>query len=235
MISNNFKCTIYLIVASICTFGHGEELPDLVGRLQKLEANSPICAVVRVEECKPAAENKESPQQLEKVDLIITSDANVLTLSVKEDISNVRFFREFSLLRASELVHYGPSLARELAGLELIEKLFDLYEGTSCTLWRLHSKEKKSQFGISATRRSDVELWIDNEGYPVAASFKMREESKILLFKMSRESTCQQRYKRLRHRHILTFDKQDETVEQGKEKGGKRIVTTTVEVKRCAS
>ena len=232
MIRNHFRSTICLVIGLLCVSSYGEELSDLITRLQKIEANSPLRAVVHVEEYTPETERKEGSLKLEKADLIITSDANALTLCIKGDISNARVFEEFSLLRASELVHYGPSLARELAGLKLVGKSPDSHEGIPCTRWHLRSEEKQSQLGMSATLRRDVELWIDTEGYPIAASFKKQGEGKVLLFRQSRESTREQRYERGGGRLILVFDKQDDTIRQSESKGGKRIVTTTLEVKK---
>jgi hypothetical protein len=232
MISNGFRNIIYFITGLVCTSSFGEELPDLINRLQKLEVNNPLQAVVHVEVRTPGTKDKEGAQQLENVDLTITSDVNILTLSVKGDIPHTKIFGEFSLLRANELVHYGPSLVRELDGLKPVKKLPDSHKGLSCTLWRLKSEEKRSQFGMSASVQRNVELWIDAEGYPVAGSFKKQGESKVLLFRQSRESTREQRYQRLGGRLILVFDKQDDVVRQSNSKGGKRIITTTVEVNK---
>ena len=223
---------ICLVVGLICSSVSGEELTDLITRLQKIEANSPLRAVVHVEAYTPETEHKEGSRKLEKADLIIMSDPNTLTLCVKGDISNARVFGEFSLLRASELVHCGPSLARELAGLKLVKKFPDSQKGIPCTRWHLRSEEKQSQLGMSATLQRDVELWIDAEGYPIAASFKKQGEGKVLLFRQSRESTREQRYERCGGRLILVFDKQDDTIRQSESKGGKRIITTTVEVNK---
>ena len=128
-------------------------------------------------------------------------------------------------------MYYGPSLARELAGLKLVERLPDSYEGLSCTRWRLESEEKQSKLGMSSTNRRDVQLWIDADGYPLAAVFKTQIKASFLLFKISSESARQQRYKRLGGRLILVLDKNEIDV---KTKAGdeKRTVTTTVEVKK---
>ena len=189
-------------------------------RLQELRLNANLDSSV-IRAC----------QKGDKADLEITAKADVLALTATGKISNSTVLRDFSLLRASELVNYGPALARELAGMKLVERLPDSYQGVACTKWHLKSQEKKSKLGISATRRRDVELWIDPNGYPMAALFKMRGQIRILLMKLTNESTRQQRYKRLGGRLILVLDKEEETARQGKSKGGKRIVTTTVEVK----
>lgn len=230
MIPNYFKNMICIVVGLVCAASYGKELPDLVDRLQKLDGKDPIRGVVHIEDHTSGKKGKES-RQPEKADLIITADANALTLKVTGDISNNRIFREFSLLRAGELMYYGPSLARELAGLKLVEKLPDSYEGLPCTQWRLESEEKQSKLGMSSTRRRDVELWIDADGYPVAALFKTQIKASVLLFKVSSESTRQQRYKRLGGRLILALDK-NETDVKAKAGDEKRTVTTTVEVKK---
>ena len=231
MVSRCFRNMVYLVVGLVCAAGYGEELPDLMARLKKLEGNGPFHGVVHIED-RTSETKDQAPQECDKADLEISAKADVLTLTVSGKISNSSVFRGFSLLRASELVNYGPALARELAGMKLVERLPDSREGVACTKWRLKSNEKNSKFGISATRRQDVELWIDPNGYPVAASFKMRGESRILLMKVKYESTRQQRYKRLGGRLILVLDKKNEGARQGKSKGGKQIITTTVEVKK---
>ncbi|MGD8501799.1 MAG: hypothetical protein PVJ86_14195, partial [Phycisphaerales bacterium] len=96
------------------------------------------------------------------------------------------------------------------------------------------SEKKESKFGMSATSRRDVELWIDADGYPVAASFKVQNKGRILLFKFTSESARQQRYERLGGRLVLVFDN-NETDAKSKAGDEKRTVTTTVEVKRIDS
>ena len=230
MIPNYFRNMVYAVTLFLCAASYGEELPDLIARLQKMEGNETIRAVVHIEDRTPRAETKGS-QQIENVDLTIAADTNTLTLTVSGEISDTTIFREFSLFRAGELVHYGLTLARKLTGLELVGRLPDLYEGISCIRWRLRSEEKQSRFGASSSKRQDVELWIDADGYPVAALFKIQGKGKILFFKQSRKYTYEQRYKRLGGRLILVFDKIDETERQGKSERIKRI-TTTVELKK---
>jgi hypothetical protein len=232
MIFDRFRNTIGLVIGLLCVSSYGEELSDLITRLQKIEANGPLYAVVHIEAYTPDTDTRERSRKLEKADLTIMSDFNALTLHVKGDISNARVFSEFSLLRASEVVHYGPSLACELAGLKLVKKSPDSHRGIPCTRWHLRSEEKQSQLGMSATLQRDVDLWVDAEGYPIGASFKKQGEGKVLLFRQSRESMREQRYERCGGRLILVFDKQDDTIRQSESKGGKRIVTTTLEVKK---
>lgn len=231
MVSRCLRNIVCIVVGLICAVSYGEELPDLIAKLEKLEGNGPFHGVVHIEDRTSETKDQVPPKKCDKADVEITAKADVLTLTVSGKVSDSSVLRDFSLLRASELVNYAPTLARELAGMKLVERLPDSYQGVACTKWRLKSQEKKSKFGISATRRRDVELWIDPNGYPMAASFKMRGESRILLVKAKYESTRQQRYKLLGGRLILVFDRKDETARQGKSKGGKRIVTTTVEVK----
>jgi hypothetical protein len=228
---------VFIVVGLVCAAGYGEELPDLITRLQKLDGKDPIRGEVHIEDRTTSTQEKGSKQQekgskqLEKADLMVTADANALTLTVTGEVSNSRIFREFSLLRAGELVHYGPSLAREMDGLKLVEKLPDSYKGLSCTRWCLKSEKKESRFGMSSTRRRDVELWIDADGYPVAASFKIQNKGRMLLFKFTSESARQQRYERLGGRLVLVFDN-NETDIKSKAGDEKRTVTTTIDVKK---
>ncbi|MGD8501395.1 MAG: hypothetical protein PVJ86_12155, partial [Phycisphaerales bacterium] len=122
MTPNYFRNMVFVVVGLVCAASYGDELPDLIARLEKLDGKDPIRGEVHIEDRTTRAREKGS-KQLEKADLMITADANALTLTVTGDISNSRIFREFSLLRAGELVHYGPSLAHEMDGLKLIEKL----------------------------------------------------------------------------------------------------------------
>lgn len=232
MILNHSRKVIYVTVLLTCTIGYGEGLTDLINRLQKLDGKDPIRGEVSIEDRSTRIQEQEKgSKQLEKADLTIAADANALTLTVTGEISNSRVFREFSLRRAGELVHYGPSLIRELDELKLVEKLPDSYKGISCTRWRLESEKKESRFGMSSTSRRDVELWIDTDGYPVAASFKSQNKGRMLLFKFTSESARQQRYERLGSRLVLVFDNNvtDITSKAGDEK---RTVTTTVDVKK---
>ena len=230
MIPNYFRNMVYAVTVFICATSYGEGLPNLIARLQKMEGNEPVQAVVHIEDRTPRAGAKGT-QQIENVDLIIAANTNTLTLTVIGKISNTAIFREFSLLRIGELLHYGSTLARKLAGLELVGRSPDSYEGISCIRWRLQSEEKQSKFGASTSKRQDAELWIDANGYPVAALFKIQGEGKVLFFKQSRKYTYEQRYKRLGDRLILVFDKIDETEKQGESDRIKRI-TTTVELKK---
>lgn len=227
MVPRCLRSIVCLTVGLICATGYGEELPDLIAKLEKLEGNGPFHGVVHIEDRTSGAKN-QAPQKCDRADLEITAKANMLALTVSGKIADSSILRGFLLLRASELVNYGPALARELAGMKLVERLPDSYQGVACTKWRLKSQEKKSMLGISATRRQDVELWIDPNGYPMAASFRMRSEGRILLMKVKYESAHEQRYKRLGGRLILVFDRRDETAHQGKSKSDKRVITTTV-------
>jgi hypothetical protein len=230
MVPNYFRNVVCVVVGFLCAAGYGDELPDLVARLEKLDGKDPIHAAVHIEDRISSTEEKES-KPLEKADLTIAADANALTLAITGELSNTRTFREFSLLRAGELAHYGTALARELAGLELVERRPDSRQGLPCTRWRLKSEEKQSKFGMSSTTKRDVELWIDADGYPVAASFKTQNKGRILLFKFTSESARRQRYERLGGRLILVLDK-NETDVKSKAGDQKRTVTTTVEVKK---
>jgi len=227
MATKSLRNIFFAVIGLLCGVGYGGEVDDLVARLQKLEGKDSIRAVVHIDDRVSKVQDEKS-KLLEKVDFVITADANTLTLTVAGKISNNRLFREFSLLRAGELVHYGPELASELDGLKLIENAPDVHQGVSCKRWRLKSELKQSKFGISSTILRDIELWIDAEGYPVAGSFKTQTKGRMLLFKFNSESARQQRYQRLGSRLVLVFDKNDTDI---KSKAGnqKRTITTTVE------
>ncbi len=230
MTPKHLRDVICVLIGLLCGVGHGAQLPDLMARLEKLNSNGTICAAVHVEDRTSRTEDEDS-KPLEKADFTITADANVLTVAVAGKISNSRVFREFSLLRAGELAHYGPRLAHELDGLKLIENRTGSHQGVSCRHWRLKSEKKEKKFGISSTTVRDVELWIDADGYPVAGSFKTQTKGRMLLFKFSAGSIRNQRYQRLGTRLVLVHDKNETDIDSkaGKEK---RTITTTVTVKK---
>jgi hypothetical protein len=230
MAPKSFRNIFFAVVGLICGVGYGGEVADLVARLEKLDGKDSIRAMVHIADRVSKIQDEES-KPLEKVDFVITADANALTLKVAGKISNNRLFRDFSLLRAGELAHYGPHLARELDGLKLVKNGTDVYRGVSCKRWHLKSERKESKFGISSTTLRDVELWIDAEGYPVAGSFKAQIKGRMLFFKFNSKSAREQRYQRLGGRLVLIFDRNETDV---KSKAGeqKRTITTTVEVKQ---
>lgn len=230
MAPKSFRNIFFAVVGLICGVGYGGEVADLVTRLEKLDGKDSIRAMVHIGDRVSKIQDEES-KPLEKADFVITADANALTLTVAGKISNNRLFRDFSLLRAGELAHYGPHLVRELDGLKLVENGPDVYQGVSCKRWRLKSERKESKFGISSTTLRDVELWIDAEGYPVAGSFKAQTKGRVLLFKFNSESAREQRYQRLGGRLVLVFDR-NETDVKSKAGAQKRTITTTVEVKQ---
>jgi hypothetical protein len=230
MATNHRKSMICLMVGLICAASYGEELPDLITRLQKLDGRNPIRAMVHIEAHTSKTEDKDA-KPFEQTDLMITADANTLTLSVTNPLSDTRILREFSPLRAAELIHYGPPLARELSELKLLEKRSDSHQGLPCTRWRMESEKKESRLWMSSTTRRDVELWIDSDGYPVAGSFKTQAKANVLLLKINSESERYQRYARRADRLLLVLDRYDTDVKTrvGDEK---RTVTTTVDVEK---
>ena len=230
MTHKSIRKIFFAVVGLICGVGYGGQVTDLVARLDKLDGKDSIRAIVHISDRVSKVQDEES-KPLEKADFIITADVNTLTLTVTGKISNNRLFREFSMLRAGELAHYGSHLARELDGLKLVENAPGVYQGVSCKRWRLKSERKESKFGISSTTLQDVELWIDAEGYPVAGSFKAQTKGRLLLFKFNSESAREQRYQRLEDRLVLLFDK-NETDVKSKAGDQKRTITTTVEVKQ---
>ncbi len=230
MIAKSFRNIFFAVVGLLCSVGYGGEVEDLVARLGRLDGKDSIRAVVHIEDRISKAQD-EKDKLLEKADFIITADANTLTVTVAGRISNNRLFREFSMLRAGDLVHCGSQLAGELKGLKLIENKPDVHRGVSCRRWRLKSERKESKSGVSSTTLRDIELWIDDEGYPVAGSFKTQTKGRFLLFKFNSESVRQQRYQRLGGRLVLVFDK-NETDMKSKAGQQKRTVTTMVEAKQ---
>ena len=230
MAPKSFRNIFFAVVWLIGGVGYGGQVADLVARLEKLDGKDSIRAMVHIGDLVSKVQDEKS-KPLEKADFIITADANSLTLTVAGKISNNRLFREFSMLRAGELAHYSPHLARDLDGLKLVENGPDVYQGVSCKRWRLKSQRKESKFGISSTTLRDVELWIDAEGYPVAGSFKAQTKGRLLLFKFNSETAREQRYQRLGGRLVLVFDR-NETDVKSKAGDQKRTVTTKVEVKQ---
>jgi len=230
MAFRNFRIMVCVTVGLVCTASYGEQLPELIVRLEKLDGKNPIRAMVHIEDRTSKTQDKDS-KPLEKTELMITADANALTLTVTGEIPDTRIFREFSVLRAAELMHYGRSLADELAELKLVETRPDSHQGLSCTRWRLQSEQTQSKFGMSSTSRRDVELWIAADGYPVAASFKTQTKANVFLFKISSESARYQRYDRMGDRLVLILDRNETDV---KTKAGdeKRTVTTAVETRK---
>lgn len=225
-----YRNMVCAVIGLACGVACGEELPDLIKRLEKLDCKNSIRAVVRIED-RVSKTQDEKAKPLEKADFVITADANALTLTVAGKISDTRVFREFSVLRAGELAHYGPHLARELDGLKLLENRAGSHRGVSCRHWRLKSEQKQKKSGVSSTTVRDVELWIDADGYPLAGSFKTQTKGRMLLFKFGAGSTRNQRYRRLGDRLILIFDK-NETDIKSKAGDQKRTITITVEVKK---
>ena len=229
--SKRFRNLLLVIVGLACGVGNAAQLPDLMARLKKLNGNGAVCAAVHIEDRTSKKAEDLDGKPLEKANFTITADANTLTVAVAGKISDSRVFREFSVLRAGELAHCGPHLARELEGLKPVENRAGSHKGVSCRHWRLKSEKKEKRFGISSITVRDVELWIDAEGYPLAGSFKTQTKGRLLLFKFSAGSTRSQRYQRLGTRLVLVLDKKETDV---KSKAGdeKRTITTTVKVKK---
>ena len=230
MAPKSFRHIIFAVVGLICGVSYGDQVADLVARLEKLDGKDSICAMVHISDRIFKVQDEES-KLLEEADFVITADANSLTLTVAGKIPDNRLFREFSILRAEQLAQYGPYLARELDGLKLLENEPDVYRGVSCRRWRLKSQRKESKFGISSTSLRDVTLWVDAGGYPIAGLFKAQIKGRMLLFKFNSESVREQRYRRLGGRLVLVFDRNESDV---KSKAGnqKRTVTTTVDVRQ---
>ena len=229
MTGKHIRGAICVLIGLFCGLVDAAELTDLLARLEKLDGKGAICGAVHIED-RTSRKDDEAGKPLEKADFEIMADANTLSVTVVGEISDSRVFQEFSLLRAAELAHYAPRLARELEGLKLIENRAGSHEGVSCRHWRLKSEKKEKRFGISSTTVRDIELWIDADGYPLAGSFKNESKGRMLLFKFSAGSIRSQRYKRLGNRLVLVLDKSESDV---KSKAGaeKRTITTTLTVK----
>lgn len=229
MPSKSFRNIFFTVVGLICGVGYGDQVADLAARLEKLDGKDSVRSMVHIVDRVSKVEGEDS-KLLEQADFVITADANSLTLTVAGKISDNRLFREFSILRAGQLVQYGSYLAQELDGLKLLENKPDVYQGVSCECWRLKSERKDSKFGISSTTLRDVKLWVDTDGYPIAGSFKTQTKGRFLLIKFNSDSTREQRYRRIGGRLVLVLDK-NETDMKSKAGDQKRTVTTTVDVR----
>ena len=230
MAPKSFKNIIFVVFGLICGVSYGDQVADLVARLEKLDGKDSIRAMVHISDRLSKVKDEES-KLLEQADFVITADANTLTLMVAGKIPDNRLFREFSILRAGQLVQYDRYLVKELDGLKLLENEPDVYRGVSCRRWHLKSQRKESRFGISSTMLRDVTLWIDTGGYPIAGSFKTQTKGRFLLIKFNSESTREQRYQQIGGRLVLVLDK-NETDMKSKAGEEKRTVTTTVDVKQ---
>lgn len=230
MICERFRTATLAFVALACVAGYGAELSDLTARLKELDGKSTIHAAVHIEDRTSRTEDKAT-KPLEKADFAITADANTLKVEVTGEISDSRVLKEFSLFRAGELAHYAPHLAEELDGLELMENRVGSYHGIACRHWRLKSEKKEKKSGVSATTVRDIELWIDADGYPLAGLFKTRSKGRLLLFGFEVGSVRTQRYQRIGARLVLALDR-NETDAQSKAGDEKRMITTTVEVRK---
>jgi hypothetical protein len=229
MSSCNRRSTVFVILMLICVAGHGAEPADLIARLSKLDGGNAIQAAVHIDD-RTSRTDDEDTKPLEKGDFVIMAEPNSLTVAVMGKTPDSRVFREFSVLRAGELAHYAPHLAKQLDGLKLTDNRAGSYQGAPCRRWRLKSEKKEKKFGVSSTTTRDVELWVGTDGYPVAGSFKTLVKGRMLrLFKFSAVTARSQRYKRVGSRLVLVLDKTETDVSSraGKEK---RTITTTVEV-----
>ena len=246
MVKENVKIIFVVILCFVCPVGFSEELQDMIETLNGLEGKDEILTTVRIENFTSTAKGKKT-NKIES-EFIVNADANTLSITHEGDISKItsdpnagssgfngdisdaRNFQDFSLFRAAELVHYGPSLARELDGMRLVRKKSDKYQDAVCTLWELNSKEIQKTSGVKSTTNRDVKLWIDEEGYPVGGEFQTQVTAKIfLIFKINSETLRKQSYKRHGDRLVLTLDK-NETDFETDEENMKQMVTTTVEI-----
>ena len=246
MVKENVKSIFVVILCFVCPVGFSEELQDMIETLNGLEGKDEILTTVRIENLTSTAKGKKT-NKIES-EFIVNADANTLSITHEGDISKItsdpnadssgfngdisdaRNFQDFSLFRAAELVHYGPSLARELDGMKLVKKKSDKYQDAVYTLWELNSKETQKTSGVKSTTNRDVKLWIDEEGYPVGGEFQTQVTAKIfLIFKINSETVRKQSYKRYGDRLVLTLDK-NETEFETDEENMKQMVTTTVEI-----
>jgi hypothetical protein len=229
MSTYSLRPMIAVIVLSSGLSVQAQDLSALTTRLKNLRSKDALRVEVLVEAGAGAGETGEPPES-EKLHLILASDPNGLRLTVPGEVADTRLYREFSLFRASEIMHCAPSLVRELAGMELVESGPDSRDGVPCTRWHLQADEKLSQSGVTAKVHKDVAIWIDADGYPLAVSFKKQAESRMLFFKMTRESAREQAYRRCGDRLVLVWDRTTEADGDGKSRGAKRTVTTTTRI-----
>jgi hypothetical protein len=245
MFSNISRKLLPVIIGIVCSSSYGIELPDLIAKLKKLDGRDSLQVSVHITDNTKGQKDKKS-QQFES-DFKVQSDANNITVTYQGDISkmaagaaaqnlstydqasNSKILQEFSLLRAGEIINCGPILSEGLKDMKLIDSRTEQLDGQSCTMLHLKSEQKHSQSGANVTIKLDTQLWIDGDGYPIAATFKTQANiSMLLVFKFSSESERRQRFKRVGNRLILTLDKNEMDVKTD-EGNTKRTVTTTVQ------
>ena len=225
----HFTKALLITLGLLGRFAYSAELPDLIAKLEKLDAQNAVTLTVHIVDQRSRTEEDKDVKPIEKGNFSIAANAEELTVAVAGKMSDTRVFQDFSVLRAGTLAHYAPQLAQDLAGLKLLENHPDTQQGVGCRRWRLKSEEKQSRFGVKSTTLRNVQLWLDAQGYPVRAAFKTKITGRMLLFKFSSESTRNQQFKRMGDRLVLTLDK-NKTETKSKAGAEKRTVTTTVEI-----
>jgi len=248
MARDNVKSILVIILCFSCSVCLGAELQDLIKTLNALEGKDEVRTRIRIENLTSTAKGKNTNKV--ETEFLVNADADTLSVTYKGDISEItsdpnagssgfdgdisdaRNFQNFSLFRAAELIHYGPTLARELKGMKLTKKKSDKYQNIACTLWELNSKETQKTSGVKSTTKREVKLWIDEEGYPVGGEFKTEVTAKIfLLFKINSETLRKQSYKKYGDRLVLTLNNNETDLETDEE-NMKQTVTTTVEIEK---
>ena len=218
---------LWIILLMLCSPVPAEDLASLLTRLKALDGTEPIRAIVTMEKECP---DQNNVPQLETAKFNIANDANGLSLTMSREASHADVLSNLSLHRVHELISYASTLVDELKDLKLVKRIPDTYADIACQHWQFEHEKKESKLGVKAAVSRNVDIWTDNDGYPIAASFKILSDVKILFWKHHQESTRPQRYQRCGNRLILIEDKQTSSIKQGKVTIN-NTVTTHVHIK----
>jgi len=210
-------------IVCLCAVSQGNELTELIASLQQLEGVNAVNVDVHIESV-DAAKSKTA----QHLNAVVCVDANTMRLTVAKGSLKSRLLSELSLTRAVELLNYGPCLADDLNGLTLTKKSAAQYLGEPCQKWYLEANKKKSSFGIKASRKQTMNLWVDAQGYPLKADMKTVTVAGIAFVKQTSESRREQRYQRIGDRLVLNYDDEETMVKHGKKGGYTQQLTTTV-------
>lgn len=227
MKQRQLKTLVWIIFLGLCSPVPAEDLASLLTRVKALDGTEPIHAIVTMESECP---DQNNVPQHETAEFNIAYDANGLSLTMSQEAFHADVLKNLSLHRVHELISYASTLVDELKDLELVKQVPDTYADIACQHWQFEDEKKESKFGVKAAVSRNVDIWTDNDGYPIAASFKSVSDVKILFWKHHQESTRPQRYQRFSNRLILIEDKQTKSIRQGKDTIND-TVTTRVKIK----
>jgi hypothetical protein len=223
----------------------GQDVARLRERLNGCWGNEPIQVAVRVEQRGgvKAVSSPTAPAAPETAaNFEIGAANNMLTVRLAED--QVRQedpalrkakapnaaadgLADVSLSRVAAFVNYGPALARALDGFRLEGRKPDACQGVPCTKWSLSQTENASAMGMSMKQSATWEIWMDAEGYPVAAERTEQTKTKALFVSTTSTSRTWCRFQRHGHRLVLVFE---QTKGNHEVAGSQVSVTTTTTV-----